>query len=157
MKIVWPMSLLMVGLLSGCGNGGMTQESASDSSVQPTQNDSSVSVEAEETSVREIDQPQLLDWIENSQPAYTLIDVRSPEEFASGHIETAVNIPFDQILDNPDLVTEHNDQPVVIYCRSGNRAGKVTDMLKQKSLTKNIYHLTGDINGWNEANLPLSH
>ena len=54
----------------------------------------------------------------------TVIDVRTPEEFASGHIEGAINIPYDTITPNlPALARIGKDENIVLYCRSGRRSG----------------------------------
>lgn len=62
-----------------------------------------------------------------------LIDVRTPEEFAAGHVEGAVNIPVDQIGDRlteiKNLVAGKNDT-LVIYCRSGNRSAHAARTLR---------------------------
>jgi phage shock protein E len=51
---------------------------------------------------------------------YILVDVRTAEEFASGHIPTAVNIPYDTILENPP--TRDKAALIIVYCRSGSRS-----------------------------------
>ncbi len=51
---------------------------------------------------------------------YILVDVRTPEEFASGHIPTAVNIPNDTILAKPP--TRDKAALIIVYCRSGSRS-----------------------------------
>ncbi len=58
-----------------------------------------------------------------------LVDVRTPEEFAAGHISGAVNIPV-QELDQRMKELEPKDRSVVLYCRSGNRSGHAARMLK---------------------------
>ncbi len=60
-----------------------------------------------------------------------VIDVRSPEEFASGHIDRAVNIPVDELPARLDDVRKvaTKDQPVVVYCASGHRAAKAKQAL----------------------------
>ncbi len=64
----------------------------------------------------------------------TLIDVRTPEEFATGHIEGAINIPLDTV---PFRVGEIAALPAprVLYCRSGNRSGMAVQMLRQAGIT----------------------
>lgn len=59
-----------------------------------------------------------------------LIDVRTPEEFASGHLQGAVNIPYDQISSRLAEVGGDKGQPVVVYCRSGKRSAKAKDTLE---------------------------
>ncbi len=53
----------------------------------------------------------------------TVIDVRTPEEFAQGHIKGAINVPSTTIKDGVELPYKiKKDEPVLIYCRSGRRA-----------------------------------
>lgn len=58
--------------------------------------------------------------VEKNKYAFILVDVRSPEEFKDGHIQGAINIPFDEILDNLDKLDK--DSPTILYCRSNQRA-----------------------------------
>ncbi len=52
-----------------------------------------------------------------------VIDVRTPEEFATGHVEGAINIPYDTIKPNlPALARIGKDENVLLYCRSGRRS-----------------------------------
>lgn len=62
-----------------------------------------------------------------------LIDVRTPEEFAAGHVEGAVNIPVDQVgnrLAEIKNLVAGTDNPLVIYCRSGNRSAHAARTLR---------------------------
>ena len=58
---------------------------------------------------------------------YYLIDVRTPEEFKSGYLEDAINIEWQNIKDLNKQITK--DDKIYLYCRSGNRSGKATDIL----------------------------
>ena len=70
------------------------------------------------------------------QPAVTLqsggvlLDVRSPEEFASGHLRGAVNIPHDRIAEEIAAAVPDKSAQVILYCRSGRRAGTALDTMK---------------------------
>ncbi|MDQ7917622.1 rhodanese-like domain-containing protein [Mesonia sp. MT50] len=72
-----------------------------------------------------------------------LVDVRTPEEFKEGEIDDALNIDF---LQNESFTTQFEkldkEEPVYIYCRSGNRSGKAANQL-QKMGFKEIYDLEG--------------
>ena len=58
---------------------------------------------------------------------YYLIDVRTPEEFKSGYLEDAINIEWQNIKNlNKEI---KKDDKIYLYCRSGNRSGKATDIL----------------------------
>jgi len=82
---------------------------------------------------------------------HILIDVRTPEEFASGHISGAVNIPLDQIGNRISEIPQ--DKPIVLYCRSGNRSNQAAAILEKAGLT-GIYDLGGVI-AWTAAGYPL--
>ena len=60
-----------------------------------------------------------------------IIDVRSPTEFASGHVQNAINLPIDTITESDVLKHASKDQTIVLYCRSGGRASVVRHRLKQ--------------------------
>jgi len=83
--------------------------------------------------------------------SYQLIDVRTPEEFASGHINGAVNIPVQELAQRMGEIQK--DQPVVLYCRSGNRSAQAATILDQAGYT-GVYDLGGVI-AWQQAGLPL--
>jgi rhodanese-related sulfurtransferase len=65
----------------------------------------------------------------------TLIDARSPEEFGEQHLPGAINIPFDAVDANAERLPEDARQPVVVYCRSGKRAGLLKDELVARGYT----------------------
>ena len=58
---------------------------------------------------------------------YYLIDVRTQEEFKSGYIEDAINIEWQNIKNLSKEIKK--DDKIYLYCRSGNRSGKATDIL----------------------------
>lgn len=58
------------------------------------------------------------------------IDVRTPEEFAEGHINGSLNIPFEEIGRRISSITEDQDSDIRVYCRSGRRSGVARDVLK---------------------------
>jgi len=76
-----------------------------------------------------------------------LIDVRTPEEYAQGHIEGAVNIDF-RDEDFKKLVSQvDKSKPVAVYCGRGGRSGKCSAYMKKAGFTK-IYDLDGGITEW---------
>jgi rhodanese-related sulfurtransferase len=64
-----------------------------------------------------------------------VVDVRTPEEFASGHVPGAVNIPYEEIAKRLAEVGP-KDAPVVLYCRSGRRSGIAAEELTKAGYTK---------------------
>ncbi|WP_396587103.1 rhodanese-like domain-containing protein [Bermanella sp. R86510] len=59
-----------------------------------------------------------------------LLDVRTAEEFNQEHAYSAILIPHDEIADKAPTTLTDKDQPIKVYCRSGNRAGKAVKSLK---------------------------
>jgi rhodanese-related sulfurtransferase len=79
------------------------------------------------------------------QAGARLVDVRTPGEFAAGHIPGAVNIPV-QALDARLGELQPTDAAVVVYCRSGHRSGNASRMLKSAGF-KAVYDL-GPMSRW---------
>ena len=104
-----------------------------------------------QSKAQDIDQQQLLVDRFEAQPMQ-LLDVRSNEEYQQGHIKGAVNISFDVISEHTAQLDK--ERPIVVYCRSGRRAGIAIETLQQLGFTK-LYHLDGDMIGWSEKDLPV--
>ena len=62
-----------------------------------------------------------------------IVDVRTPKEFASGHVPGALNIPIEELAKSVARVPKN--KTLVVYCASGNRSGKATALLRQKGWT----------------------
>ena len=63
----------------------------------------------------------------------TIIDVRSPEEFKSGHAENSINIPLQKIEEKLNEIKTF-DQPIILCCASGGRSGQATQFLKNSGI-----------------------
>lgn len=74
-----------------------------------------------------------------------LIDVRTPEEYAGGHVPGAVNIPLDQLSSRMGEVGP-KDAPVVLYCQSGRRSRMAAKHLKGAGFT--AVHDLGPMSAW---------
>ena len=68
------------------------------------------------------------------------IDVRSVEEFNSGHLQNAVNIPHDQIIEGIKAVSSDKNALINLYCRSGRRAEVALNELKKAGYTNVTNH-----------------
>ena len=93
---------------------------------------------------------QLQKAISKSGHKPVLLDVRTQSEYNDGHIQDAINIPHDQLLKEPQLVSAYKDSQMVVFCRSGVREGKVIEMLEGLGF-KEIIDIDGDMLAWNEA------
>lgn len=91
----------------------------------------------------------------NANRAGLILDVRSPEEYAEGHVPGAINIPHDQLAARLAEISAHKDRDIVLYCRSGGRVGIAAGILQAAGFSK-IFHLAGDMGGWLlNGNLPV--
>lgn len=68
--------------------------------------------------------------------SYKIIDVRTREEYKSGHIKNAINIPLDKIIAN-DFDLDKNDK-LVIHCRTNGRSKKAIETLRNYGFTRLI-------------------
>ncbi len=64
------------------------------------------------------------------------IDVRTPEEYAQGHLQDAVNIPVEQIASKISEVTTDKNAPIHVYCRSGRRSEIALQELRKLGYTQ---------------------
>ena len=82
-------------------------------------------------------------------PGVTVLDVRTPAEFAGGHLEGAqpadINGDFEQAVAALD-----RSAPYAVYCRSGNRSATAVAVMKDLGFT-NAWHLDGGIGAWQAA------
>ena len=83
-----------------------------------------------------------------------ILDVRSAAEYAEGHVPGAVNIPHDQMKTRVEEIRTHQDQDVVLYCRSGRRSVIAAQTLAAEGFTR-LRLLEGDMPGWEGAGYPV--
>ena len=81
------------------------------------------------------------DEILNNNSNAMLIDVRTEEEYNEGHIERAINIPYDKVVESLDTYGILNfDVPLIVYCKSGGRSSMAAEALVDAGY-KNVYDL----------------
>lgn len=108
---------------------------------------SAASAEPEVSPLRaDVPQSLLLRYLADNS-AFTLIDARSPDEFASSHIAGAINIPYDAVDDGIDRLLPDSHAPIVIYCRTGKRAARLGMQLEERGYT-NVRILRSDQIFW---------
>ena len=87
---------------------------------------------------------ELVETIESS----VILDVRTVEEFETGHIEGAVNIPVDELQERLGEL-EKSDE-IMVYCRSGVRSSRAMKILADNGFSK-VYNMLGGIEAWEQA------
>lgn len=112
--------------------------------------------DAQNAAVREVGvltiEPRALATRLDSGEAIQLIDVRTPGEFAEGHIAGAINIPVDDF--DPASLPDAGGAERIVYCRSDRRSGIAAERLAEAEDATAV-HMEGGILAWEEAGLPL--
>ena len=83
-----------------------------------------------------------------------VLDVRSPEAFAKGHIVNARNIPLADLDANQEKINKLAAKPILAVCDAGMSSTRAVDTLRKSGL-ESVYGLKGGIAAWTEASLPL--
>jgi len=80
-------------------------------------------------------------------PDFIIIDVRTPDEYAGGHISGAINIDYNATTFKDDVEKLNKDDTYLVYCRTGVRSGMAQGIMKDAGF-KNVTSLTGGITEW---------
>lgn len=84
--------------------------------------------------------------IMDSETDIVILDVRTQEEYDSGHIPQAILIPYDVIPQKAESILKDKNQKILVYCRSGNRSKKGSASLVEEGYT-NVFEF-GGISTW---------
>ena len=82
-----------------------------------------------------------------------VVDVRTPEEFAKGHLRDAKNIPLADLAKRIGELDKSKNKQIVVVCQSGNRADKAVKLFQNAGFAE-VVSLEGGVNAWQAANLP---
>ena len=82
-----------------------------------------------------------------ADPSVTLLDVRTPAEFATGHIAGAINIDFESGEFKQDIQALDKTKTYAVYCRSGNRSGQATSIMAKNGFNS-VFNLNGGVIDW---------
>jgi phage shock protein E len=101
-----------------------------------------------------ISQADLLARLDRKDPGLVVLDVRTPAEFAAGHVPGARNVSHDQLATKLAELEALRDKDVVLYCRSGRRTLLAEEILRNAGFAK-LLHLDGDYLAWEAAQRPI--
>ena len=87
------------------------------------------------------------DFVEIQDSDYTLIDVRTQDEFDLGHIDSAINLDFYSDSFQNDILSLPKNETIVLYCRTNNRSSKTATILKENGY-REILVIRGGITEW---------
>jgi len=89
-----------------------------------------------------------------NNPDFVIIDVRTPEEFAEGHIENAVNLDYYSETFRDELNKLDKNKTYLIYCRSGRRSSNALSVMEELGF-REAYNVLGGIIEWKAEGLPI--
>lgn len=123
-------SLLAVAALAGCGGGpGAAAASATIEIVSPA---------------------EAADLVAGAREGLVILDVRTPGEFAEGHLAGAVNLDYEAAGFADRLAALDRRVPYLLYCHSGNRSALVREMMRGRGFVE-VYEIEGGIAAWVQA------
>lgn len=131
--------------VAGCSAPQATARAAAPAEAQAAQ-----AIAMNDTPQRLSPAAYMADFVD-SGAGHQLIDVRTPVEYAAGHIAGSINIPVEEIGARLSEVSQ--DKPVVLYCRSGNRSNQAAQILDGAGYS-GVYDL-GGIGAWQSAGYGL--
>ncbi|EFQ83247.1 rhodanese-like protein [Aeromicrobium marinum DSM 15272] len=127
--------------IGACGSSGAGSSSSVSVSAGPT-------ASAAPSNGAEVDATEFAAALKRT--GTVVVDVRTPEEFAAGHLPGAVLIDV-QAPDFADRIAELDPAvPYAVYCRSANRSAVAVDLMVDAGFTS-TYHLAGGIQAWQDA------
>ena len=89
-----------------------------------------------------------------SEAGVITVDVRTPGEFMTGHIQGAQNIDFESGSFESDIAALDKNATYAVYCRSGNRSGQAVAMMHDAGF-HNVYNLEGGVIDWTNSGMML--
>jgi len=151
-RVRWILMLALVGVVGCSGADGSAEAEESSAGQMVARSDSTPSQSA---AFPHLMAPAELFGRLEGEDAPILLDVRSAEEYEAGHIPGAINVPYDQIAASLDSLESFRTGEIVVYCRTGRRAGVAEDVLREAGFTR-VFDLEGHMVSWNEQDLPVA-
>lgn len=84
-----------------------------------------------------------------------VLDVRSMDEYRSGHLTGAKNLSVADLPAKLDSLEAHKTGPTLVYCESGMRSARACGILRKAGFEQ-LHNLSGGISAWRGANLPIA-
>jgi len=87
-------------------------------------------------------------------PGFVIIDVRTQEEYASGHIADSVNLDYNSETFRDEVGELERSRKYLVYCRTGRRSAGAVNVMKELGF-REVYNMTGGIVQWEADGLPV--
>lgn len=95
---------------------------------------------------------EVYEILKTQKDNYIFLDVRTKEEFDSGHLDSAMLIPVDDLEARFGELTK--SKPIIVYCKSGRRSSEAADILVSKDFSP-VYEMTGGLDAWISKGYPV--
>ena len=141
--IVLTSNMTLVGCTSTANNTEPKTAIVSETAVQATKV-TNVSAQEAHSLIQE----------KQDDPDFIIIDVRTPDEYNTGHAKGAINIDYNSDSFEDRMAELDKTREYLVYCRSGNRSSGAIKVMEELGFTM-IYHMNGGIIDWNAEGLPF--
>ena len=138
-------------LLASCGSDDPATAEGAETAVEATVADGATGISG--ISTISVDAAAAI--TDNPPDGLVVLDVRTPEEFAEGHLDGAVLVNFYDADFAEQLAALDTDVPYLVYCRSGNRSGQALGVMEQLGFASAV-DVDGGIVAWTDAGLPVT-
>jgi rhodanese-related sulfurtransferase len=98
--------------------------------------------------------PQSLKQAIDAKGKITIVDVRTLQEYQTGHIKDSILLPLDTLASKASEVLFDKSQTLYVYCRTGHRSAQAVSFLLQLGYT-NVHSLSGGITAWQNSGYPV--
>ncbi len=109
-------------------------------------------IELEGPGYRKVTAEEAVRLIEESSPF--ILDVRTPQEFAAGHIEGSTLLPVQELFSRMEQLAGNEEEPVLVVCATGNRSTVASHLLMRAGFTR-VYNLRYGIKDWARQGHPV--
>jgi rhodanese-related sulfurtransferase len=142
-------------LLASCGSDDPATAEGTETAAETEAEAEVAGAAAEISGISTISVDAAAAITDNPPDDLVVLDVRTPEEFAEGHLEGAVLVDFYAADFAEQLAALDTDVPYLVYCRSGNRSGQALGVMEQLGFTSAV-DVDGGIVAWTGAGLPVT-
>lgn len=139
---VLPLALITLSFCSCAGNG---EEVTNSDSTQVTAPDTSQTTQIATGINQDIDAEQFKAMLDSGN--VVLVDVRTPEEYAEGHITGSLNIDYNSADFSASIDTLDKSKTTLVYCFAGKRGTGAREMMAEQGFTE-VYNLIGGYGQW---------
>ena len=128
-KILLGLAVVTVFGLTGCNKPATPNETAgTQAPAQTTEEQTADVAEVKTMTGEELDAIQ---GDNKKKDGVLVVDVRPEEQYKEKHLKHAINVTLDEIKENPEVLAEYKETPIILYCNSGRMSGEAAEILAQ--------------------------